>query len=85
MRDGKGVQEWPDGSKYEGVWDGDKANGKARNFSKKPANFIIQNSKTPLSQKRALEALKVPVSKVTGLFHFFAKTKKNQTCQREIH
>lgn len=30
MRDGKGVQLWPDGSKYEGEWLEDKANGKGK-------------------------------------------------------
>lgn len=28
MRDGIGIQQWPDGSKYEGEWVEDKANGK---------------------------------------------------------
>jgi len=27
LRDGAGTQEWPDGSKYEGYWSQDKANG----------------------------------------------------------
>lgn len=30
MRDGMGVQEWPDGSKYEGQWLKDKATGKGK-------------------------------------------------------
>lgn len=30
LRDGKGMQTWPDGSKYEGSWLEDKANGKGR-------------------------------------------------------
>jgi hypothetical protein len=30
MRDGVGVMFWPDGSKYEGHWRRDKANGKGR-------------------------------------------------------
>ena len=30
MRDGKGVQIWPDGSRYEGSWKDDKANGYGR-------------------------------------------------------
>jgi len=29
-RDGVGVQFWPDGSKYEGMWRNDKANGRGR-------------------------------------------------------
>lgn len=29
-RDGLGIQFWPDGSKYEGMWRNDKANGKGR-------------------------------------------------------
>lgn len=29
-RDGVGVQFWPDGSKYEGMWRRDKANGRGR-------------------------------------------------------
>jgi hypothetical protein len=29
-RDGVGIQFWPDGSKYEGMWRNDKANGKGR-------------------------------------------------------
>jgi hypothetical protein len=29
-RDGVGIQFWPDGSKYEGMWRHDKANGKGR-------------------------------------------------------
>ena len=29
-RDGIGIQFWPDGSKYEGTWRNDKANGKGR-------------------------------------------------------
>lgn len=29
-RDGVGVQFWPDGSKYEGMWRKDQANGKGR-------------------------------------------------------
>ncbi len=29
-RDGVGIQLWPDGSKYEGLWKKDKANGKGR-------------------------------------------------------
>jgi hypothetical protein len=29
-RDGVGVMFWPDGSKYEGHWRRDKANGKGR-------------------------------------------------------
>lgn len=29
-RDGVGIQFWPDGSKYEGLWKKDKANGKGR-------------------------------------------------------
>ena len=27
MRDGYGTQLWPDGSRYEGMWQNDKANG----------------------------------------------------------
>lgn len=27
MRDGYGYQTWPDGSRYEGYWKNDKANG----------------------------------------------------------
>jgi len=27
IRDGYGVMVWPDGSKYEGAWSGNKANG----------------------------------------------------------
>jgi len=27
MKDGYGHQVWPDGSKYEGEWQGDQANG----------------------------------------------------------
>lgn len=30
MRDGHGVQTWPDGSRYEGQWIEDKANGKGK-------------------------------------------------------
>ena len=30
QRDGCGVQLWPDGSKYEGMWRNDKACGKGR-------------------------------------------------------
>lgn len=30
MRDGLGVQLWPDGSKYEGMWRSGKCNGKGR-------------------------------------------------------
>lgn len=30
VRQGKGMQIWPDGSKYEGIWDNDMANGKGR-------------------------------------------------------
>ena len=30
MRSGYGVQEWPDGSKYHGYWENDKANGKGK-------------------------------------------------------
>ena len=30
LRHGKGVQTWPDGSKYEGYWKNDMANGKGR-------------------------------------------------------
>ena len=30
MRHGNGTQTWPDGSKYEGDWKNDKANGKGR-------------------------------------------------------
>ena len=30
LRCGKGVQEWTDGTYYEGYWDNDKANGKGR-------------------------------------------------------
>ena len=30
LRNGKGVQKWPDGSMYEGYWENDKANGKGR-------------------------------------------------------
>ena len=30
QRDGKGVQFWADGSKYEGFWKNDKANGRGR-------------------------------------------------------
>jgi hypothetical protein len=29
-RDGVGIQFWPDGSKYEGMWRKDKATGKGR-------------------------------------------------------
>ena len=29
-KDGVGVQLWPDGSKYEGTWRRDKANGRGR-------------------------------------------------------
>lgn len=29
-RDGVGVQIWPDGSRYEGLWRRDKANGRGR-------------------------------------------------------
>jgi hypothetical protein len=29
-RDGMGIQIWPDGSKYEGYWKADKANGRGR-------------------------------------------------------
>ena len=29
-RDGVGIQLWPDGSKYEGMWRRDKANGRGR-------------------------------------------------------
>ena len=29
-RDGVGIQIWPDGSKYEGMWRKDKANGRGR-------------------------------------------------------
>jgi hypothetical protein len=29
-RDGVGIQIWPDGSKYEGIWRRDKANGRGR-------------------------------------------------------
>ena len=30
LRDGKGVQYWPDGSIYEGYWSADSANGRGR-------------------------------------------------------
>ena len=30
MRQGRGVQIWQDGSKYEGFWESDKANGFGR-------------------------------------------------------
>ena len=30
LRHGKGVQNWPDGSKYEGYWENDMANGRGR-------------------------------------------------------
>jgi len=30
LRHGKGIQTWPDGSKYEGYWKNDMANGKGR-------------------------------------------------------
>lgn len=30
IREGKGVQIWPDGSLYEGYWRADKANGYGR-------------------------------------------------------
>ena len=30
MRDGYGVQTWPDSSRYEGEWVEDKANGKGK-------------------------------------------------------
>jgi hypothetical protein len=29
-RDGLGIQVWPDGSRYEGMWRRDKANGRGR-------------------------------------------------------
>ena len=30
MRDGYGHQLWPDGSRYEGAWKNDKANGNGK-------------------------------------------------------
>lgn len=30
LRHGRGIQTWVDGSKYEGYWKSDKANGKGR-------------------------------------------------------
>ena len=30
QREGKGIQIWNDGSKYEGYWKNDKANGRGR-------------------------------------------------------
>lgn len=30
MRDGYGIQEWPDGAKYEGEWRDNKATGKGK-------------------------------------------------------
>ena len=30
VRDGVGIQMWPDGTRYEGMWSMDKANGKGR-------------------------------------------------------
>lgn len=30
MRDGFGTQVWPDGSRYEGYWANDKANGQGK-------------------------------------------------------
>jgi len=30
VREGRGIQHWPDGSVYEGLWERDRANGKGR-------------------------------------------------------
>jgi hypothetical protein len=32
LRSGQGTQVWPDGAKYEGNWENNKANGKGKFF-----------------------------------------------------
>ena len=38
IRDGRGVQVWADGSRYEGWWKDDKANGRGRMVFAKEGN-----------------------------------------------